>query len=430
MSRKFSVVAVLAASLMIGCGGTFSPTTTVQTSAHKSNANTEIAIPPDVAVLFEKGEYALAVQTLSTLIEREPHNENLYSLRATSYLRQGLHDLALADLDQAISLKSQDAKLYNNRGFVRLGLQSFKAALSDFDQATELAPQFMNAYNNRGLLYIAQSRFDDAIQEFNRAIELDPQYADAYNNRGFAALEAGQMEQALDDFNLTLRLDPEYVNAYNNRGLLRARAGDYKNAIIDFTEAMMRDPLNPKYYEHRCEVYLRQGATDKAVADEKKIVWLIQLHEFGAEIARQSQPADVLISRAEHYLHVDDLDKALVDLDRSIVLDPRSARAFAARADVHLRQQRILEAKADAEASLAIEPAQQAYSVLGDVYLKQLDFDRAIENFAYARRVDPLVAEAYYLKSRSLAQQGQGDQSQSTLEQAIALDPDVERRLR
>ena len=243
-------------------------------------------------------------------------------------------------------------------------------------------------------------------------------------------MEAAQIEQALDDFNVAIQLNPKYVNAYNNRGLLRAQAGDFENAVIDFTQAMMLDPLNPKYYQHRAEVYLQQGAADKAVADERKIVWLIQLHEFGSRIAGSQRPFHDLTQRARHYLDVNDFENALKDLDRAIALAPQSAEALSARANLHLRKKSMQNAKADAVASLAIEPNQEAFSVLGDVFLSQRDYDKAIENFANARRVDPSVAEAYYAKSKALAAQGEHEKAKDTLQQALVLDPDVESRLR
>ena len=113
-----------------------------------------------------------------------------------------------------------------------------------------------------------------------------------------------------------------------------------------------------------------------------------------------------------------------------MTLDDRSATALAARANLYLRKKMISKARADAEASLAIEPAQEAYSVLGDVYLSLGDYDRAIENFAQARRVDPSVAEAYYAKSKELAEKGDVEQAQVTLQQALVLDPDIQSRVR
>jgi tetratricopeptide (TPR) repeat protein len=421
------IVCVMFLGLIIGCGG---GTVTTAPVTVQGTPVPEIKVPPEVAPFFEGGELAQAVDTLTSMMSKQPRDVTLYSLRATAHHRMGNNEQALADLNYAITLDGQDARLFNNRGFVQLGMEQFQAALADFDKATELSPKFTNVYNNRGLLCIAQQRFDDAIIQFNRAIEINPQYIDAYNNRGYAELEAGQIERALDDFNVAIQLNPKYVNAYNNRGLLRAQAGDFENAVIDFTQAMMLDPLNPKYYEHRAEVYLRQGAADKAVADERKIAWLIQFHEFGARLASSHQPSRELTQRARHYLNVNDFESALKDLDRAISLDAQYAEAFSARASLHLRNKSIQSAKADAIASLAIEPNQEAFSVLGDVFLSLGDYDKAIENFANARRVDPSVAEAYYAKSKALAAQGQVEKANDTLQQALVLDPDVESRLR
>ncbi len=416
---------VLLLGWLVGCGGTPIPTVTAEATKPKA-----VVVPAEVELLFDRGELTSAIELLSMLIEKTPRDESLYSLRATAHHRLGHHNDALADLDQAISLSDRDANLFNNRGFIRLGLQQFQAALQDFDKALELAPRYTNVFNNRGLLFIAQGKFTEAIEQFNRALEIDDQYIDAYNNRGFAEFQSDQIGQALDDFNVALQLNPEYVNAYNNRGLLRARAGDFENALIDFTQAMMIEPLNPKYYEHRRDLYQKQGAYDKAVADDRKIVWLVEYHQLTAEIAASTDPAIELTQRAKHFMKIDEQEKALDDLNRAVSLDPTFVDALVARANVHLSQKSMDKAKADAEASLAITAKTEAYSILGDVFLDLGDYDRAIENFARARRIDASVADAYYAKSKSLAKQGQQEQAQDNLQQALALDPDVESRLR
>lgn len=416
---------VLMLGFFAGCGNATKTTAVVEQTGRP-----EAVIPEEVAYLFDRGDHAEAVEKLTALIEKSPGDANLYSLRSTAYHQIGRFAEAIADLNLAIERNDRDAKLFNNRGFIRLGLEQFDAALDDFNRATQLSEKFINAHNNRGLLFIATQRFEEAITQFDRAIEINPHYVDAYNNRGFAELEAGRIEQALDDFNVALRLDGKYVNAYNNRGLLRARAGDFENAIVDFTQAMMLDPLNPKYYQHRGEVYLRKGSVDKAIADEKKLVWLVQLHQLTVGVNGSTRPVLELTHRASHYLQINDLENALADLNRAVSLDPRSAAALSARADVHYRKKMIEEAKSDAETSLAIEPSHEAFSVLGDVFLKLGDYDRAIENFARARRVDSSVAEAYFAKSRELTEKGDLEQAQNSLQQALVLDPDVESRLR
>ena len=227
-----------------------------------------------------------------------------------------------------------------------------------------------------------------------------------------------------------MKINPKYVNAYNNRGLLRARAGDLENAVIDFTEAMMLDPLNPKYYQHRHDVYVRLSAFDKAGADEQKYVWLERLSQLNVLVVKSPADSEVLVQRARHHLKVDDDDKAVRDLDRALVVNPRSASALVERAVIRARWKEYQQALSDAESALAVEPSQRAFSARGDACLGLKDYDRAIESFAEARRIDPAVAEAYYRKSQILQTSGEAVRAAETLERALALDPDIQNRLR
>ena len=106
------------------------------------------------------------------------------------------------------------------------------------------------------------------------------------------------------------------------------------------------------------------------------------------------------------------------------------ADALATRAVVHLRLKSTEAAKSDAEAALKIDAIEDAFSVLGDVYLGMGNYDKAIENFAQARRIDESVAEAYYARSKILKENGQVEKARDSLNQALVLDPDIESRLR
>ena len=90
----------------------------------------------------------------------------------------------------------------------------------------------------------------------------------------------------------------------------------------------------------------------------------------------------------------------------------------------------VLSSASRAEAALAIEPSQEAFSARGDACLGLKEYDRAIESFAQARRFDPAVAEAYYRKSQILQTSGETEQAAESLQHALALDPDIQDRLR
>jgi tetratricopeptide (TPR) repeat protein len=417
---------ILLGVVLAGCQAQSTPAPV----ATASKTVADEVLPPALAALLEEPDYEVALSKIDKLIAQQPKDAALYSVRSSIHHRRSRHEAAIADLDQAIALKGQDARLYNNRGFVKLGLQQFNASMADFDRATELAPDYANPFNNRGLLLIARGQYASAVEQLDEALRRDPNYVDAYNNRGFAALQGGQIDRALADFNMAIKLNPKYVNAYNNRGLLQARVGDLDNAIVDFTEAMIIDPMNPKYYQHRREVYLRQSAIDLALADEARHDWLTRLKELNGQVLDRPGDANAIVERAKHYLTVDDQTAAMKDLDRALVLDAGCVSAIMEHGRICIRQKHYTEALADAAKLLQIAPSQDAFSLSGDAYLGLKNFDKAIESYTEARRIDSSVAEAYYHKSRILQASGQQDEAESHLQRAVALDPDVESRLR
>lgn len=421
MRHGFWVLLVFA---FVGCQ---KPSAAPQSTA---DAESSHQLPAEIAGLLERGEYAAALQQVEASLKVQPNSALLYSVRSSIHHAQGSSEQALTDLTRAIELNSQDPRYFNNRGFILLGLQRFPAAQADFDRATELSPDYSNPYNNRGLLMIARGQFASAIEQLDRALRLDPNYVDAYNNRGFAYLQAGNVESALADFNRATKLNPKYVNAINNRGLLKAQVGDLDNAVLEFTAAMMLDPQNPKYYEHRSGVYRRIGNIEMALADEERHDWLLRLQEFGLAISRQPKEATLRIQRARHQLKGDRPAAAMEDVEAALALSPRSVDALLLRGRIHQDLGDFAAALRDAEAALAIEPRQDGHSLRGDACFALQEYDKAIQSFAEARRIDPSVAEAYYRKSQILQASGQADEAADTLKQAVALEPGIVDRVR
>lgn len=79
----------------VGCG-----TATNSTAVIEKLIPADEVIPAEVASLFDRGDHAQAVETLSTLIEKSPGEANLYSLRSTAYHQIGRFAEAIADLDR------------------------------------------------------------------------------------------------------------------------------------------------------------------------------------------------------------------------------------------------------------------------------------------------------------------------------------------
>jgi tetratricopeptide (TPR) repeat protein len=243
-------------------------------------------------------------------------------------------------------------------------------------------------------------------------------------------MQLGRFENAYADLNQALRISPQYVNALHNRGLLKARAGELDAAILDFTEAMMLDPTNPKYYQHRSETYAALGQSDEAMADLRKVEWMLRVQELNRAVAAQPRSAAAWTNRAEHYWQQGDESRAKSDLEQALSLGADYGPALVLQGKIALSEQRHEEALQISAAALETDEIQAAYSIRGDALLALGRYDEALESYAAAKRFDASVAEAYFRKSQSLASQGLTEEAQVQLEQALELDPDVEQRLR
>lgn len=136
------------------------------------------------------------------------------------------------------------------------------------------------------------------------------QLAVQYCMRGIMRAKTRKYEQALADFDTSLRIDPECPGGELGRGMCLQTLRRKKEAQQAFMRAVERNP---------------ESALTR--------YWLgFSLREAG------------------------DLDGAIEQLDVSLKIDPKSARAFAARAETWSQKGDYQRAMADVEKSLLIEP--------------------------------------------------------------------------
>jgi tetratricopeptide (TPR) repeat protein len=72
-----------------------------------------------------------------------------------------------------------------------------------------------------------------------------------------------------------------------------------------------------------------------------------------------------------------------------------------------------------------VQPDYVAFSLRGDAFFAQGDYDHAIDDYLSARRADSQVARAYLLRSEKLKADGQVEQASADFERAVSLDPSL-----
>ena len=157
-----------------------------------------------------------------------------------------------------------------------------------------------------------------------------------------------------------------------NRGNNHLRAGNYDGAIQAFTEALRLDPNHAAAYYERGLVYARKGEYDRARIDFNKLL------ELGWDVEVLPKLPDSPQSTATPRL-----DTRNHDSNDAIT-----------------------------------------YYERGLAYARKGEYDRAIQDYDQAIRLDPNLAGVYYLRGATYRRKGEYDRARSDLYTALVLGYD------
>lgn len=439
------VIAALLVLVVIGCGSDQEPASRVKTEEESTAASVETTnessapdeqessanVESDIDSILQQangflkiGSATKAMNLISRSLSTHPESPRLYRTRAVLYHKTGQSSNAMADYSQAVRLDPENAVLRDEAGFYLFSVGDVKGGRAHLERAVELDPRFALAWNHLGLTMITQGDLNEAVGAFTTAIDLKPKYVDAFINRGFSRYQLKEFDAALADYEQAIELDDEAANAYNNRGLVYYEQQKYREAVTAFTKCIMLQPKSPKFYEHRRLAYLKLGMKEEARDDGVRWKQLQRQHLVNLQIAKQPANAVGYLARAEIAMEEDRAQDALVDFDRAIRLNPNLARAWYGRARARYAGDEYELAISDCTKAIELEPVQPVYSLRGDAYLKAGKIDQAIEDFHKAKRLDPVVAEAFLKKAEELETLGQTDAAEEFRAKAKDLLPD------
>lgn len=179
-----------------------------------------------------------------------------------------------------------------------------------------------------------------------------PDMAANYFNRGNQQLTDGDPKSAIDSYTRALELNPDDALALGNRVAAYVAADQDRLASADIEKLAALDATNPVLYRGRGVLAMRARQYDEAIAAFSRAIELAPDHDLS------------VLSRAEAYEKIGELDKALADIDEALRLNKSpNAEPFKLR-------MKILEAQgATAKAIAQIEPMLLAAPEDVDAYI-------------------------------------------------------------
>jgi tetratricopeptide (TPR) repeat protein len=210
------------------------------------------------------------------------------------------------------------------------------------------------------------------------------------------------------------------------RGIRLASEGYHASALRDYDTAIVR--YSAALREHigryqRTFVYLNRGAAynskwryDESIADHTKALRL------------SPKLSDAYADRGWAYLRKNEMDKAIADLNECIRLDPNSQSAYYNRALILLQRGEFNQALADLNEAVRCDPKSvDALIVRGLCYVAKNDLDAALASFDGAIVTAPFNAMAYIQRSNLYSRKRERDKQECDYQQALRLDPNIER---
>ncbi len=352
-------------------------------------------------------DYSKALDDYNNAIKWNPNLAMTYVNRGTLY-SNGFNDYkkALDDYNKAIKLDSNLGLAYNNRGVLYWKVfNNYTKAMVDYNRAIKVSPNLAKAYNNRSVIY--NRVFKDlkkALEDLNKAIKLNPKFYDAYLNRGILFKDSlKKYNKALSDFNTAIKININLPKAYYDRASLFKIIENFDNALDDYNKAIEIDKFFADAYTNRGLLYVTiYKEYIKAMNDFTKAIEINPDKGFAYY---------TYSNRGYLYEILGIYNKALLDYNKSIALNPNWANSRLSRGKIYFLKNEFRKALKDFEKALEFKLNKETefdiQDKIGHVCLKLLECDKAIDSFEKCIQINPFdkrfslynIACAYSLKA-------------------------------
>ena len=383
------------------------------------------------------------------------------------------------------------AKYYALSGAVAEDLKDWPAAVRNYSHAYRLVPGEIEVYSSwvravvksqdseairslptpppglsaeqhfsLGILFASAGSFTQAIPEFKEALKANPANAEAAYNLALSYQQLGNLKEAIDVIQAVLQ-QKAVASLYNLLASLEESTGDYVQAARDFRRALDLNPESEENYFDLGAEYLSHYAFRPA----------LEVFEVGNKKFPGSLREKVGLGYAHYGLHqYPEAEKAFLD---ALDINPSAPAAVAAWNTVtsfltpegyqkisgrlcqlaarypsspdalyycgaglfHAGEGMARTADLDIarnylEQSLHLKPDfASAHLELGRLFAAQDHFEKAVQHFLEAIRIDPKSAMAHYQLGLAYRKSGQLKLAQQELAQYSSLSQEQQSKL-
>lgn len=214
----------------------------------------------------------------------------------------------------------------NTQGIEYAQKGDLKKAFELFNQAIEANPKFSNGYSNRGQVYRQRGQYDLAIADFTKSLELYPNNMDVLYSRADVFMETNKFDKATSDYTSIINKKPTYPNIYFDRGFSYIRQDKFEEAKKDMENQLALDPKDFKSLANLINIKKQLKMNEEALMDYERLL---------KEFPNEDDMNIVYNNRANLYVEMNQLDKALIDINKALEIKKDYDMGYLNRAEIY-----------------------------------------------------------------------------------------------
>jgi len=438
---------------------------------------------------FQQQEYNMALADLDEAIRLDPYIEGNFINRGL--IKYYLNDLrgAMADYDRVVEMDENNVIARFNRGLLRAQVADNNRAIRDFDKVIELQPDNNIAYLNRAILNSEIGNSAGAIEDLDLVLESHPDFFSGYYMRSQLKRQLNDLQGAERDYNIARNLEARAHTLATTDSQISTTEGepserketreqsdqdiDKFNLLVTAGNEKTEDSkyqrqsrgrvqnikapieLEPKfvltYYERDFDVrrpvyyseimeransalslsWILKVTNNESPLNEMQIQSHFRsIRNYSGMIEDDLDNISLYYGRGMDFMHVQDYESALKDMDRVIELNPNLLLGHFARAIIRTKQLEYdyqlsgeSEFTDNRKTGITLPDNISGTTKLPEISIKSIHYEEILREYEKIIKIDPTFIYAYYNRAEIFSIEKDIRAAISDYNKAIELEP-------
>ena len=273
-----------------------------------------------------------------------------------------------------------------------------------FQQALACTANNFVAHNNYGAYLANEGRLKQARDQMNQALAIKSDHAGVHINLGVVASKLGQFHQAAQHYQQALKINPHEPTALKNLGNTYEKLGNLQKAALYYRKAIAEDPKDAA-----AQYNLGVALTGLGKSVQAENAYRAALKNNPFHTGALNNLAGLLVNRGM-------LKPACRLFQTALKIDPELTMARDNLAKLEKALKKKQEQGHALAKALEKHPDDPGVHIqMGQVYKSEGNWEKALEHFEKAVKLDPDRPEGVHTLAVALAMRGRYDPALSAL---------------